>query len=82
MVFGAFAVSNGRAALPTARKFLWPVSKKIGRELVVQAAPELLDVITEKISPKQAIKTTVEKTVRKQVGGSKTGRKRKLKTNG
>ena len=80
--FGALAAGIGRAALPIARKFLWPVAKKIGRELIVQAAPELVEVVTKKKSPKQAIKSTVQKTVRKQVGGSKTGRMRKLKTNG
>ena len=79
--FGALAAGIGRAALPIARKFLWPVTKKIGRQLIFQAAPELVDVVKKK-SPKQAIKSTVQKTVRKQVGGSKTGRMRKLKTNG
>ena len=79
--FGALAAGIGRAALPIARKFLWPVAKKIGRELIVQAAPELVEVVTKK-SPKQAIKSTVKKTVRKQVGGSKTRGMRKLKTNG
>ena len=68
--FGALAAGIGRAVLPIARKFLWPVAKKIGRELIVQAAPELVEVVTKKKSPKQAIKSTVQKTVRKQVGGS------------
>ena len=68
--FGALAAGIGRAALPIARKFLWPVAKKIGRELIVQAAPELVEVVTKKKSPKQAIKSTVQKTVRKQVGRS------------
>ena len=67
-------------ALPIARKCLGPVAKKIGRELIVQAAPELVEVVTEKKSPKQLLKSTVQKTVRKQVGGSK--RIRKLKPNG
>ena len=79
--FGALAAGIGRAALPIPRKFLWPVAKKIGRELTVQAAPELVEIVTKKKSPKQAIKSTVQKTVRNQVGGSKTGRMRKLKTN-
>ena len=33
--FGALAAGIGRAPLPIARKFRWPVAKKIGRELVV-----------------------------------------------
>ena len=80
--FGALAAGIGRAALLIARKFLWPAAKKIERELIVQAAHELVDVVTQKKSQKQAIKSTVQKAVRKQVGGSKTGRMRKLKTNG
>ena len=80
--FGALAAGLGRAALPIARKFLWPVATETGGELILQAAPELVDVVTKKKSPKQAITSTVEKIVRKQVGGSKTGRMRKLKTNG
>ena len=80
MVLGI--AGTGRAALLIARKILWPVVKKIGRELIVQAAPELVDVVTKKKSPKRALKSTVQKTVRKQVGGSKTGRMRKLKTIG
>ena len=79
--FGALAAGIGRAALPIARKFLWPVAKRIGRELIVQAAHELVEVVTKKKSPKQAIKSTVQKTVRKQMGGSKTGRMRTLNTN-
>ena len=78
--FGALAAGIGRAALPIARKFLWPVVKKIGRELVVQAAPELVD--EEKVSKTSKKVYCAKKTVRKQVGGSKTGRTRKLKTNG
>ena len=79
---GALAADIGRAALPIARKFLWSVAKKMGRELIVQAAPELVDVVTKKKSPKKAIKSTLEYTVRKQMGGSKTGKMRKLKTKG
>ena len=71
--FGTVAAGDGSAALPIARKFLWPVAKEIGRELTVQAAPELVEVKTKKKSPKQAIKLTVQKTVKKQVGGSKIG---------
>ena len=60
--FGALAAGIGRiAALPIASKFLWPVVKRIGHEQIVQAAPELLAVVTKKKSPKQAIKSIVGK---------------------
>ena len=69
--FGALAAGIGRAAVPIAKNFLWPVAKKIGRELFVQAAPEIVDVVTKKKSPKEALKSTVQKKVKKQVGGSR-----------
>ena len=80
--FGALAAGIGRATLRISGKFLWPAYKKIGRELIVQAAPELVDVVTKKKSSKQAKKWNAQKIVRKQVGGSKTGRMSKVKTNG
>ncbi|XP_075265400.1 uncharacterized protein LOC142357741, partial [Convolutriloba macropyga] len=69
--FGPLEAGIGRAAIPIAKKFLWPVAKKIGRELFVQAAPEIVDVVAKKKSPKEALKSTVQKTVKKQVGGSR-----------
>lgn len=75
--FGALAAGIGRFAFPLARKFILPAAKKIGKELFVQGAPELIDVVTSKKSPKQAIKNTVRKTVRKQVGGGGGVRRRR-----
>ena len=68
--FGALAAGIGRVALPLARKFLWPAAKKIGRDLLVQGTPELVEVATKRKSAKQALKNTVAKTARKQIGGS------------
>ena len=45
-------------------------AKRIGRELLVQGAPELVKVATKRKSAKQALKSTVAKTARKQIGGS------------
>ena len=53
--FGALAAGIGRSAIPIAKKFLWPVAKKIGRELFVHAAPEIVDVVTKKKSPKEVL---------------------------
>ena len=68
--FGALAAGIGRVDLPLARKFLWPAAQKIGRDLLVQGAPELVEVATKRKSAKQALKSTVAKTARKQIGGS------------
>ena len=68
--FGALAAGIGRVALPLARKIICQAAKRIGRELLVQGAPELVEVATRRKSAKQALKGTVAKTARKQFGGS------------
>ena len=55
----------------------WPVAKKIGRELIAQAAPELLDVVTKKQSAKQALRNTVTKTARKQLDGARFSKRKR-----
>ena len=76
--FGALAAGIGRVALPLARRFILPTAKRIGKELLKQSVPEILDVVGNKKSPKQAIKNTISKTVKKQTGGSRriTSRRR------
>ena len=71
------AAGIGRVAIPFARRVILPAAKKLGRELLMSAAPELIDVAMKKKSPKQALKNTVTKTARKQLGG---GRRRRRKT--
>ena len=68
--FGSLAAGIGRVALPLARKFLWPAAKKIGRDFLVQGAQEFIEVAAKIKSAKQALKNTVSKTARKQIGGS------------
>ena len=46
--FGALAMGIGRVALPLARKFIVPAAKRIGKELLVQAAPEFNRYSTRK----------------------------------
>ena len=67
---GALAAGIRRVALPLARRFILPTAKRIGKELLKQSVPEILDVVGNKKSPKQAIKNTISKTVKKQTGGS------------
>ena len=54
--------------------------RKLSRELLMSAAPELVDVAMKKKSPKQALKNTVTKTARKQLAGGR--RRRKTPMNG
>ena len=65
---GALATGIGCVALHLARRIFWPaVKKKLGRELLVQDAPELLEFATKKKSEKQPLKSTVQKTTKKQI---------------
>ncbi|MEL7079299.1 MAG: hypothetical protein AAGM46_25685 [Cyanobacteria bacterium J06582_2] len=75
--FGSLAAGVGRVAIPFAKKFLLPAVQSIGKELITQSIPELLDVATKKKSPKKAIKSAVRKTIKKQFGGSRRRRKPK-----
>ena len=68
--FRALAAGIRRVALPLARKIIWPAAKRIGREFLVQGAPELVEVAMKRKSAKQALKNAVAKTACKQDGGS------------
>ena len=74
--FGSLAAGVGRVALPFAKKFLLPAVKSIGKEFLSQSMPELLDVASKK-TPKQAVRSAVRKTEKKQLGGSKRRRRGK-----
>ena len=79
--FGALASGIGRIALPIARKFILPAAKRVGKELLLQSVPELMDVVSKKKSPKQALKNTISNTVKKQTGGSLALRMRQRRMN-
>ena len=66
---GALATGMGCVALHLARRVFWPAVKKLGRELLVQDAPELLEFATKKKSAEQTLKSTVQKTTNKQIAG-------------
>ena len=76
--FGALAAGIGRVTLPLARRFILPTAKRIGKELLKQSFPELLDVVSSKKSPKQALKNTISNTVIKQTGGARFGQQMKM----
>ena len=69
--FGALAAGIGRDALPLARQYILPTVKIIGKELLKQSFPELLDVVSSKKSPQQALKNTISKTVEKMMDHGK-----------
>ena len=70
--FGALAKGIEQVALQLAQNFIVPAAKCNGKELLVQAAPELLNIATRKKTPKQAMKNTVKNTIKKQVSAGRT----------
>ncbi len=74
---GALVAGVGRFALPFVKQYVAPAAKSFGRELIRQAVPELLDAVTKKKAPRQAIKQTLVKTTRKQLGRGRSTRRRR-----
>ena len=64
------AAGIGRVTLPLARRFILRTGEQIGKELLKQSVPELLDVVDSKKSPKQAFKNKISNT-QKKTGGSR-----------
>ena len=46
--FGALACGIGRIALPLVRKFIIPAAKRVGKELLLESVPVLMDVVNKK----------------------------------
>ena len=91
--FGSVVLGVGRATLPLLSRSVAPVAKKvakkalpvvesIGKELLAQAIPELLNVVSKKKSAKSALKSAVKTAVKKQIGGGRKGIKGVLRNNG
>ena len=79
--FGALVAGIGRVALPFVRKFLLPAAKKVGRDLLIDSIPELVDVVSKRKTPKAAAKEALRKTVNRQLGQGGRGRVKYQKTN-
>ena len=77
--FGSLAIGVGRVALPFAKKVLLPNVQSFVKELFVQSLPEILEVATKKKSFKRAVKTSLKKTVKKQMEG--VGEREKSRNN-
>ena len=73
--FGAFAGTVARTAFPILKKYFLPTAKRIGRDLIESAVPEIGNVVSGKSSVKKAIKKSASTTLRKQLGGGKRQRK-------
>ena len=68
---GALAQVVGRTATPFMRKYIVPVAKRVGADLLEFAVPEVADVVSGKKNFKTASKSVGRQTLRKQHGGGK-----------
>ena len=72
---GALAVRVGWCALPLVKKYALPLAKKLGRNLVTAAIPEIGQIIAGKKKIKKAAKDSVNRSISKSIEQSiKTGR--------
>ena len=66
---GAFALRMGRVAIPVVRRYILPVAKQLGRNLLEAAVPEIGQVLAGKKRPsgkmlKHVAETATKKTVK------------------
>ena len=73
--FGALARTVARTTLPILKKYVLPAAKKIGRDVIESAIPEIGGVLSGQTSIKKAGKKTAKSTIRKEVGGGMKKRK-------
>ena len=63
------------------KSFVIPLAKRYGlplaKNLVQNAAPEVLGILEGRTKPKAALKKTLRETVKKQIGSGRSRRKRK-----
>ena len=58
---GAFAVRMGRVAIPLVRKYVLPVARQVGKNLLETVIPEIGDVLTGKKKPNRKLLASVAK---------------------
>ena len=70
---GALALSVARTAIPIFRNFIVPAAKKVGRDFIKSAVPEIGEVVSGNQSLKRALRSSAKSTIKKQVGGGPVG---------
>lgn len=62
---GAFAMRMGRVAIPLVKKYVVPVAKEFGKNLLSTFVPELSNVISGRKRPRAVLKETFKKSASK-----------------
>ena len=65
---GALAQVFGRTPIPFLRKYIVPVAKRVGADLLESAVPEITEVVSGRKNIKTAAKSVRRQTLRKQLG--------------
>ena len=73
--FGALAQINGRIAILFLRKYIVPVAKRVGADLLEFAAPEIAEVVSGRKNFRTAAKSVGRQKLRKQLGSGNRKRK-------
>ena len=80
--FGALAQVIGRTAIPFLRKYVVPVAKRVGADVLEFAAPKIGEVISDRKSFKSAAKSVGKQTLKKQMGEGEGNRRREPQSDG
>ena len=62
---GAFAMRMGRVAVPLVKKYVLPVAKEFGRNLLTTFIPEVSNIVSGKKRPRKALKDSLKMSVEK-----------------
>ena len=64
---GAFAVRVGRTAMPLLKKYVAPIVKQVGQNVLEAALPEVASLISGKKKTKRAIKDVAKRVIAKTI---------------
>ena len=62
---GAIAMRMGRVAMPLMKKYIFPVAKELGRNLVSSFLPELTSLVSGKKRPRKTVRDVLKKSATK-----------------
>ena len=64
---GAFAMRMGRVAMPLMKKYVLPVAKEFGRNLVSSFVPELASIASDKKRTRKAVRDVLKNSANKTI---------------
>ena len=64
---GAFAMGMGRVAMPLVKKYVLPVAKEFGKNLVSSFVPEISNIISGKKRPRKAVADVLKQSANKTI---------------